>query len=377
MKQKWIWQHPKYPEFEYNKKELLELISEIEYLRGVLDGYSQLFTKNDIRKIEIERVADEAIYSSLIEGEIFKRESVRSSLQKRLDKEFDEKNDEYSTDITDSIVEIFIDCNLNKSPLTIERIHGWHNCLFENQYSKLHKINVSSFRKNDDMEVVSGAIGYEKVHYLAPPASFIQKNINQFLEYCNSSDENIYIKSAIVHLWFVIIHPYEDGNGRIARAITDYILAQNSTFTEFKLYSISTAISNKRREYYNILDNTTNLHKNFNYDITPWIKWHLETLKNAMKEGIKSIKTVAKKTKFWDKCRKYPLNERQLKVLNKILDMGVENFEGGINTKKYISITKISKATAIRDINQLLEFGCIKKIENCSGRNIRYELSVE
>ena len=374
---KWIWQHEKYPQFSYNREKLSILISEIEYLRGVLDGYSKLFNKDNIRRIEIDRLTDEAIHTSLIEGEIFKRESVRSSLRKRLDREFDARSDKYATATTDSLVEILIDCSLNKEPLTLERLNGWHNCLFEHQYSKLHKINVATFRENDDMEVVSGAIGHERVHYLAPPADRLNEDIARLLAYCESSSENIYIKSAIAHLWFVIIHPYEDGNGRVARAITDYILSLGTTFTQFKLYSISTAINKDRKSYYDILDQTTNLFKNREFSITHWIEWHLITLKSAMQSGLKSIEYLVQKTKFLDKYRAYALNERQIKVINKILDMGSENFEGGVSTKKYISLTKVSKATAVRDISQLVKFGCIKQIEGSSGRNIRYILDIE
>ena len=374
---KWIWQHKEYPKFFYTKEKLATLINKIAYLRGVLDGYSKLFNKDDIRRIEIERLTDEAIHTSLIEGEVFKRESVRSSLRKRLDREFDARSDTYATASTDSLVEILIDCSLNKEPLTLERLHGWHNCLFEHQYSKLYKINVATFRTNDDMEVVSGAIGYERVHYLAPPADRLDEDITKLLAYCESSDENIYIKSAIAHLWFVIIHPYEDGNGRVSRAITDYILAEGTTFTQFKLYSISTAISSDRKAYYDILDRTTNLFKNREFNVTPWIEWHLHTLKSAMQSGLRSIEYLVQKTKFWDKYREYALNERQIKVINKILDIGSENFEGGISTKKYISLTKVSKATAVRDISSLVEFGCIKQIEGSSGRNTRYEVDVD
>jgi len=227
------------------------------------------------------------------------------------------------------------------------------------------------------MEVISGAIGHEKVHYLAPPAKIIDNDMQKLLKYCNTDNENLYVKSAIAHLWFVIIHPYEDGNGRVARAITDYILTKGTTFTQFKLYSISTAINSDRKSYYDILDKTTNLFKNREFDITPWIEWHLSTLKNAMHNGLKSIEYLVQKTKFWDKYREYALNERQIKVLNKILDMGSENFEGGISTKKYISLTKVSKATAVRDISGLLELGCIKQIEGSSGRNIRYKLDIQ
>lgn len=373
---KWIWQHKDYPNFKYNKLVLTDLLTKIEYNRGILDGISKLFSSDDIFKIEIETLTDEAINTSLIEGEILKRESVHSSFRKKLDKDFDARNDKYSTIATDNLVEILIDSNLNKSDLNIDRLHGWHNCLFEHtQYSKLNKIDIAKFRSHSDMEVVSGAIGHEKVHYKAIPVEKINKDIENFLEYCNESSENIYIKAAIAHIWFVIIHPYDDGNGRIARAITDYILSKNTSSTQFKLYSISTAISSDRNGYYDILDKTTNLFLNKEFDLTPWIEWHLNILNNAMKQSLKNIEYLIQKTKFWDIHRKQPLNERQIKVLNKILDIGNENFEGGLNTKKYISLTKVSKATAVRDITQLVEYGCIKQIEGTQGRNVRYEIN--
>ncbi len=373
---KWIWQHKDYPHFKYDKTQLSVLISEIDYQRGILDGMSKLFCQEDIRKIEIDTLTDEAINTSLIEGEVFKRESVRSSFRKKLDKDFDARSDKYSTAATDNLVEILLDCSLNKEPLTLERLHGWHNCLFENKYSKLDRINIAAFRNHDDMEVVSGAIGFEKVHYKAVPLSRMDEDIENFLAYCNNSDENIYIKSAIAHLWFVSIHPYDDGNGRISRAITDFILSEQTLHTQFKLYSISTAINSDRKAYYDVLDKTTNLFKNRDFDITLWLEWHLNILKSAMIDALRNIEYLIEKTKFWDSHRKQPLNERQLKVLNKILDMGAENFEGGINTKKYISLTKVSKATAVRDITQLVEFGCIAQIEGTQGRNIRYKVSV-
>jgi Fic family protein len=374
---KWIWQHPDYPNFNYDKTKLTDSIVEIDYYRGVLDGMSKLFNEDDIRSIEIETLTDEALNTSLIEGEILKRESVRSSFRKKLDKHFDTNVDKHATLATDNLVEILLDSSLNKTSLNIERLHGWHHCLFEHsRYDKLHKIDVAKFRDHSDMEVVSGAIGFEKVHYKAIPATNIDEEMKQFLDYCNQSNENRYIKSAIAHLWFVIIHPYDDGNGRVARAITDYILSKYTFSTQFKLYSISTAINSDRRGYYNILDNTTNLFLNRKFDITPWLEWHLNMLKSAMFDALQSIEYLIQKTKFWDLHRRHPLNERQIKVLNRVLDKGVENFEGGISTKKYMSLTKVSKATAVRDITQLVEFGCIKQIEGTGGRNIRYEVSV-
>lgn len=374
---KWIWQHQAYPNFKYEKSKLAEIISQIDYNRGILDGISKLFEPDDIVNIEIETLTDEAVNTSLIEGEVLKRESVQSSFRKKLDKYFDGRYDKYSTRATDNLVEILIDSNLNKDVLNLERLHGWHNCLFEHTgYDRLSKIDIAKFRSHSDMEVVSGAIGYEKVHYKAVPLEKLDVDIEKFLRYCNESDENIYIKSAIAHIWFVIIHPYDDGSGRIARAITDYILSQNTSSTKFKLYSISTAISSDRIGYYTVLDNTTNLFLNKEFDLTPWLVWHLNILNNAMQQALKNIEYLIQKTKFWDMHRIQALNERQIKVLNKILDKGSENFESGLNTKKYMALTKVSKATAIRDISELLEFECIEQVEGTAGRNVRYKVKI-
>jgi Fic family protein len=223
------------------------------------------------------------------------------------------------------------------------------------------------------MEVVSGAIGHEKVHYLAPPQKQIEEDVLALLKWCNESDENTYIKSALAHLWFVSIHPYDDGNGRIARAITDYLLSETSQ-NSLKLYSISMAINSDRKGYYGVLDRTTNLFKNREYDFTPWLVWHLKTLNHAMEIALEKINAVIKKTKFWDRCRDKQLNARQLKVVGKLFDNGAENFTGGIHTKKYMVIAKTSRATAIRDLNQLQEYGCIRQITGTAGRNVRYEL---
>jgi Fic family protein len=370
---KWIWQHENYPNFPYEKDVLTALLSKIEYNRGLLDGISKTFTQEELRELEIDALIEEALHTSLIEGEYFKRESVRSSVRKKLDNLFS-SDDDSSTHKSDALVAILIDCNLNREPLSVERLHGWHNALFESGYDGLHKINVASFRTHDDMEVVSGAIGYEKVHYLAVPQKSIETDMLKFLEWCNSSDENIYVKSALVHLWFVAIHPYDDGNGRIARAITDYLLSSFSK-TTFKFYSFSTAVNRDRKGYYDTLDKTTNLFRNRKYDFTLWIVWHLKTLNHAMEMALENIELVVEKTKFWDKCRDKGLNPRQIKVLTKMLNKGKESFEGGLNTKKYMAMTKTSRATAIRDIGQLVEYDCLLQIESL-GRNVRYELLV-
>lgn len=372
--QKWIWQHVDYPHFNYDKTSLIELLMQIEYYHGILHGISKSMNQSDIKSIKIEVLVNEAINTSAIEGEYLKRESVRASLYKKLLQHFDTKNDT-STHQTDALVEVLINCSTNQTILTQERLHSWHNCLFVSSYNLLYKIRIASFREHDDMQVVSGPIGHEKVHYIAPPSKSVSKDIEMLLEWIEKSDENRYIKSALAHLWFVSIHPYDDGNGRIARAITDYILS-GSTKVDFKLYSLSTAINNKRTEYYAMLDKTTNLFINRDFDFTAWIRWHLETVKQAMIDAQKDLEYLLEKTRFWDIHRSDALNSRQVKVLNKVLDVGNANFEGGINTKKYMAMTKVSKATVVRDIKELVDKGCIVQIEGSGGRNIRYRVVV-
>lgn len=374
---KWIWQHESYPDFPFKRSALEELISEITYYRGVLNGISQVINDRDRKDLEVEVLLNEAVNTSEIEGEYLQRDSVRASLYKKLDSRFTDLKDN-STHQTDALVDVLIDCSKNRARLTLERLHGWHNSLFITGYSGLNKIKVASFRDHDDMTVVSGSIGREKIHYMAPPHTLLEDDVETLLQWIDSSDENMYIKSALAHLWFVSIHPYNDGNGRIARAIADYILSANThKETEFKLFSLSMAINKEKKAYYLMLDKTTNLIVNREYDFTQWIGWHLEMIKNSMIASQKQVAYLIQKTRFWDKHRGDNLNERQLKVLNKILDMGSENFEGGLKTKKYQAITKTSTATAARDVKELLKKGCIEQIEGTKGRNTSYRIKLD
>ena len=351
--EKWIWQSPNYPNFLFNINDFKSLLDDIQANNKILN---QIIANNslsiDLLETEINSLTNEIVSSADIEGEVLKRESVRSSLKKKLDKKFDAFNDTHSTAQSDNYASILLDTNLNKSPLTIERLHGWHNCLFESGYSGLHKINVARFR-DDEMQVVSGCVGCEKVHYEAPYAKDIEQNMQIFLQYCNDKSVNLYIKSAIAHLWFVIIHPYDDGNGRIARAIADFSLPNNN----IKLYSLSTQISANKREYYEILEKTNTL--NSKCDVSQWLEWHLNITNLAIKDGIDELNRLIFKTKFWDTFRDTHLNINQQKVLNKILDIGIERFKGNLNIKKYASIAKIDRATAQREIDELVKNGIL------------------
>lgn len=228
------------------------------------------------------------------------------------------------------------------------------------------------------MEVIGGAAGKEKTYYVAPPRSILEDEMERYLQWFNTTQPSL-IKACIAHLWFVIIHPFDDGNGRIGRAITDLVLSKIEKSSISRLYSMSSAINIDRNGYYHALEKTTGyLHKESNHlDITQWCEWFLATLYTALIDTKKKLNYIVQKTAFWDKYREYGLNSRQTKVLNKILDMGAENFQGSLSKKKYMTITDTASTTASRDITQLLEIGCIRQIEGTNGRNVRYEIVIE
>jgi len=371
--QKWIWQHEKYPEFYHNNKSLRSLLSQVSRSTGKLEGAISALNDKNINTLVIDASINEIIQSSEIEGEILSRDSVRSSVRKKLDETFDYTNDS-STRHTDGLVELFIDSSYNESPLTQERLHGWHSILFPTGYSDGHKIDVATYR-SDEMSVISNRGYRETVHYIAPPHEQLSDEMDRLLSYVNNVEEDAYVKSSIAHIWFVSIHPYDDGNGRIARAITNYVLSRELGL-DHKYYSLSTAIRQERKGYYEVLEKSQNLFYNREFDFTKWITWHINIIDNAIGISLEQIKIITQKTKFWDKAREFVLNERQLKVINKVLDIGLEHFEGGLSTKKYASMTNTSVPTAKRDITQLIEYGLIHQVEGSAGRNTRYDLNI-
>lgn len=292
---KWIWESPQYPNFKYQEQSFRDLLDNIEYNQNRLEILVKNETDKALLNQKIDILTDEIADTSFIEGEILQRISVRDSIKKRLDDNFDEFGKNYSTKQTDNLASLLLDTNLNKSPLTIQRLHGWHNCLFEGGYNGLYKINIARFRK-EEIEVVSGKIGKTKTYYQAIPFDRLEDSMEEFLHYCNHSTQNSYIKSALAHLWFVIIHPYDDGNGRIARAIADYLLPNK----DIKLYSLSNQIKEHRKEYYEVLEKTTSY--NDECDISNWLQWHLKITNLAIKKGINTLENIVKKTKFWDFC---------------------------------------------------------------------------
>ena len=367
---KWVWQHQDYPNFPYDFKELDNLLIKTARYVGILEGSIRALDGKYSQNIKINSATDEILSTSRIEGEILRRDSVRSSVLKRL-ASFQLKDDR-STRHTDGLVDVLVDSSSNHDPLTPERLHGWHNALFPTGYSGFVKIRVASYRQ-EDMRVVSNMGTKERVHYQAPPPECIEKEMKKFLDYVNHSTINPYIKSAISHLWFVIIHPYDDGNGRIARAIANYVLSKDLKLN-CNYFSISSAVMRDRKRYYEILERSNNLFYNRDYDFTPWIYWHTDMIYKAIEHSLKTIEIVLQKAKFWDRASKYSLNEKQIKVLNKLLDAGEDNFQGGLTNKKYQRITGVAQVTASRHIKDLVQKGLLREMEGFGGRNTRYEI---
>ena len=369
---KWLWEYKQYPSFPYQAEALINEIDNTAQNIGKLSTLIEILDQDKEKNIAVETFIEEIIASNAIEGEYLNYDSVRSSVRKRLDNSFNLGEDS-STHHTDALTSLLIDSNLNHKALTLERLHKWHTSLFVGGYSSLlEDITVGIFRTYDDMEVVSGAHGREKVHYRALPAAKIEKDIEVLLEYINNSAENPYIKSAKAHLWFVSIHPYDDGNGRIARVIADYILSKNRNL-QYKYFSISSAIQLDKKGYYEVLESSQNLLYNREYDFTKWILWHTKTLKASVDLGLKKVEIVVQKAKFFNRVNQEELNSRQIKVLNKLLEYSKDEFEGGLSTKKYMNMTKVSKPTAFRDIQNLVKFGYLQQIEGTAGRSVKYE----
>jgi Fic family protein len=213
----------------------------------------------------------------------------------------------------------------------------------------------------------------EKTHYITPPHNTLADEMHTFLEYINHSEDNPYVKSAIAHVWFVIIHPYDDGNGRLARAIANYVLSKELGLN-YQYFSISSAVMKDKKNYYTTLEKTNKIMNNKEFDFTAWILWYTSMINSAINISLENIQTVVNKVKFWDKARNLKLNEKQIKVLNKLLDAGKGKFEGGLTNKKYRSIAGTTQVTASRHIKELVDKGLIQEIEGHGGRSTCYDI---
>ena len=352
--------------FTWDNNKLLALLANVRHLQGRLLGQMESLGFKLKEEAVLSTLTLDVLKSTEIEGEILNKDQVRSSIARKLGLEVSGLVD--SPRNVDGVVEMMLDATQNyMQPITSERMFGWHAALFPTGYSGMYKIEVGKFR-NGDMQVVSGAMGKEKVHYEAPKADQVESEMNAFLNWFNNTSEiDPVLKAAIAHFWFVTIHPFDDGNGRIARAITDMQLARSDGSSQ-RFYSMSNQILTERKKYYEILEKT----QRGTSDITNWLTWFVSCLENALINSGEVLDSVLFKAKFWEKHSQTPLNDRQRLMLNKLLD----EFEGKLTSSKWAKIVKTSQDTAIRDIQDLVSKEILRK-EAHGGRSTNYELIID
>ena len=362
----YIYQQDDWPNFKWRSDEFITLLSEARNLQGRLFGKMESLGFDLRNEAFLDTLTLDVLKSSEIEGVLLNPDQVRSSIARRLGMEI--AGSVESDRNVDGVVEMMLDATQNCfRSLTADRLFDWHAALFPTGRSGMYKITIADWRKDTTgpMQVVSGAMGKEKVHFQAPDSSLVENEMNLFLDWFNNNVKtDLVIKAAVAHLWFVTIHPFDDGNGRITRALTDMLLAQSDKSKQ-RFYSMSAQIRLERKQYYEMLEKT----QKGNLDITEWIKWFLNCLINSLKSTDSVLTRVLFKADFWNRHSKTLINERQKKLLNIILD----GFDGKLTSSKWAKVAKCSKDTAIRDINNLIGKNILKK-ESAGGRSTSYEL---
>lgn len=363
----WIHEHPNWPHFTWQPHQLDCQLADIRYHQGKLLGKMEHLGFALKQEASLETLTNDIVKSSAIEGEQLHANEVRSSIARHL--HLDVAGLIPASHDVDGIVEMMLDATQQFSkPLTKTRLCRWHGALFPTGHSGTYPITVAKWRTPDvgPMQVVSGPIGRETVHFEAPCATKLAHQMTLFLKWFEkTADLDPVIKAGIAHFWFVTIHPFEDGNGRIARAIGDMALARADGISD-RFYSVSTQIENERQAYYNALETQ----QKSTPDLTHWLKWFLTCLSRAIDNAHQSIAQVLFKSRLWNKINQHPVNERQRLVINRMLD---RHFKGYMNTSKYAKLAKCSSDTALRDIQTLKARGIL--IQNPGGgRSTSYRL---
>ncbi|MEO0348045.1 MAG: Fic family protein [Pseudomonadota bacterium] len=364
----WIHEHQNWPNFTWDEAILVSKLADIRHRQGRLLGRMEGFGFDLKREASLCTLTNDVIKSSAIEGENLNSEEVRSSIARRLGVDIAVAIPP-SRDV-EGIVEMMLDATQNYSqPLTKERLFNWHAALFPTGRSGMRRITVGGWRTVEagPMQVVSGPLGKEKVHFEAPGAERLEKEMAAFLKWLAEADDiDPVIKSGIAHFWLVTIHPFEDGNGRIARAIVDMVLAR-ADGTPNRFYSLSSQIEAERKHYYNKLESQQRATLN----ITSWLLWFLDCLDRAISNSENMLSNVLYKAQLWDIINAKPVNDRQRLIINRMLE---DDFEGFINTSKYAKLAKCSNDTALRDIQDLKGRG-IFMLNPGGGRSTSYRLT--
>lgn len=364
---KYIWQANDWPNWRYDLAALASPMAEVSRAQGLLLGRLADVGLALRDQAALATLTEDVVKTSEIEGEQLNVASVRSSIARRLGVDIGALApvDRHVEGVVEMVLDATAQCD---ATVLRERLFGWHAALFPTGYAGLSKIRVGGWRDDVDgpMQVVSGPIGRPKVHFEAPSASGLDDEMDKFLDWLNgASKEPALIKAGLGHLWFVTVHPFDDGNGRIARAICDLLLARADGSPQ-RFYSVSAQIQRERKAYYDILERT----QKGSMDVTEWLAWFLDTLHRAVDQAQHTLDAVLSKARFWQRWATTSLNERQVKLLNRLLD----GFEGKLTSSKWASIAKCSADTALRDINDLLDKGVLRKLE-AGGRSTGYTLN--
>jgi Fic family protein len=365
----YIWERKHWPDLKWKDKKLIVPLGQARLAQGKLLSKVSVLGMHMSEESRAEILVKETMKTAEIEGQKFEETAVRSSVARRLGLPTGgiRKEDRNA----EGLIDVLLDATEKyKEPLTAKRLKAWQAALFPTGRSGLKKIRVGNWRGKAQMQIVSGPVGREKVHFEAPPEIKIIPEMRCFFEWWNSGSKKTdgLLRAGIAHLYFVVIHPFEDGNGRIARAITDMALAQDEAMPE-RYYSLSSRIMKEREGYYDVLERTSK----GTLDVTEWLEWFLKCYLRALEDSEETISGILKKAEFWRKHAETDLNKNQRKVINRLLEAEPEGFEGGLTTRKYVSMTKTSRATAFRDINDMLE----KKIlisNKGKGRSVSYRL---
>ena len=362
----YIHQLPEWPRFRWNEEKTAALLGAVRHKQGRLLGRMESLGFSLQKGAELKTLTLDVLKSSEIEGEKLNAGQVRSSIARRLG--MDIAGAVPADRHVEGVVEMMLDATQNfDKPLTEERLHAWQAALFPTGRSGMRKITVGAWRNDAEgpMQVISGPVGKEKVHFETPPATLLGREMSRFIEWANQSDgTDLVLRSAVAHLWFVTIHPFDDGNGRIARAIADWFLAKSESSPQ-RFYSMSAQIRLERKAYYDMLEAT----QKGSLEITPWIEWFLDCLGRAIDATETTLGVVLRKARFWEKHAETAINGRQRLILNQLLD----GFDGKLTTTKWAKMTKCSHDTALRDIQGLIDLDILIK-EPAGGRSTSYSL---
>src|SRR5437762_3058866 len=365
---RYIYDLPDWPDFQWDQKKLAAPLAALRHRQGRLVGRMETLGFPLRAEATLQNLTLEVLKSSEIEGEILNADQVRSSIARRLG--MDIGGLAPADRRVEGVVEMMLDATQNYSaPLTAERLFAWHAALFPTGYNGMSKIAIARWRDDSKgpMQVVSGGFGRERVHFEAPAAKRLEKEMEAFLKWFNGTDQtDLVLRAGLAHLWFVTIHPFDDGNGRIARAVADLALARSENSPQ-RFYSMSAQIRHERNDYYTILETT----QKGTLEVTPWMEWFLACLGRAFDGTEVTLGAVLRKARFWEKYARVQVNDRQRDVINRLLD----GFTGKLTTTKWATLEKCSHDTALRDIQGLIEQGLLRK-DPGGGRSTSYSLVV-